>query len=287
MIEHTSANATGPFHMGRARNPIIGDSIARLLTHYGYKVKTEYYVNDTGRQAATLAYGLKNFRPEVNGKKDHALVDCYRKASDELGKNKNVKDTIYKNMELIESGDKKTLKMVRRAAEEMMEGMKQSLKRLKAEADTYFHESDLIASGIVGEVINDLKKVKLCGEEDGAYYLDLEDEGVAGRNQKFFFTRENGLSLYTTRDIAYHLDKFKRCDNALNILGEDHKLQGKLLGISLRELGSKQPKNLFYSFGHHHLGWTLGAISGKIISGMMAGDSTNLNLEPYSSLRFN
>ena len=248
LIEHTSANATGPFHMGRARNPIIGDSIARLLTHYGYKVKTEYYVNDTGRQAATLAYGLKNFRPEIDGKKDHALVDCYRKASDELGKNKNVKDTIYKNMELIERGDKKTLKMVRRAAEEMMEGMKLSLKRLKAEAGTYFHESDLIASGIVDEVIKDLKKVKLCGEEDGAYYLDLEDEGVAGRNQKFFFTRENGLSLYTTRDIAYHLDKFKRCDTALNILGEDHKLQGKLLGISLRELGSKQPKNLFYSF---------------------------------------
>jgi len=105
LIEHTSANATGPFHMGRARNPIIGDSIARLLAHYGYKVKTEYYVNDTGRQAATLAYGLKNFRPEIDGKKDHALVNCYRKASDELNKNENFRDTIYKNMELIEKGD--------------------------------------------------------------------------------------------------------------------------------------------------------------------------------------
>jgi D-amino-acid dehydrogenase len=49
---------------------------------------------------------------------------------------------------------------------------------------------------------------------------------------------------------------------------------------------SKNHKNLFYSFGHHHLGWTLGAISGKIISGMVAGDNTNLNLEPYSSKRF-
>ena len=29
---------------------------------------------------------------------------------------------------------------------------------------------------------------------------------------------------------------------------------------------SKNYKNLFYSFGHHHLGWTLGAISGKIIA---------------------
>ena len=49
---------------------------------------------------------------------------------------------------------------------------------------------------------------------------------------------------------------------------------------------SKNHKNLFYSFGHHHLGWTLGAISGKIISKMISGEKTNLNLEPYRSLRF-
>ena len=49
---------------------------------------------------------------------------------------------------------------------------------------------------------------------------------------------------------------------------------------------SKNYKNLFYSFGHHHLGWTLGAISGKIIAGMIAEEDTNLDLSPYSSLRF-
>jgi len=50
---------------------------------------------------------------------------------------------------------------------------------------------------------------------------------------------------------------------------------------------SKNYKNLFYAFGHHHLGWTLGAITGKVITGMLAGENTNLNLTPYSSLRFN
>ena len=50
---------------------------------------------------------------------------------------------------------------------------------------------------------------------------------------------------------------------------------------------SKNYKNVFYCFGHHHLGWTLGPISGKIISGMIAKENTNLNLDPYSSLRFN
>ena len=49
---------------------------------------------------------------------------------------------------------------------------------------------------------------------------------------------------------------------------------------------SKNYKNLYYSFGHHHLGWTLGAISGKIMARMIAGENTNLDLSVYSSLRF-
>ena len=49
---------------------------------------------------------------------------------------------------------------------------------------------------------------------------------------------------------------------------------------------SKHYENVFYSFGHHHLGWTLGAISGKIITKMIAEENSNLDLKPYSSLRF-
>ena len=248
LIEHTSANPTGPFHMGRARNPIIGDSIARLLKYYGHNVATQYYVNDTGRQAATLAFGLSNYENKNKNKIDHELVEAYQKASKLLEENDNVKDKIYQKMEDIEEGDSEVLKEVKEAAKRMLEGMKISLKRLGAEADTYYHESDLIANGSVEKVISDLKNSDLCKEENGAYYLDLESENIAGRNQKFFFTRKNGLSLYTTRDIAYHLHKFKTYDKALNVLGEDHRLQSKLLGIALRELNSKEPTGLFYSF---------------------------------------
>jgi glycine/D-amino acid oxidase-like deaminating enzyme len=50
---------------------------------------------------------------------------------------------------------------------------------------------------------------------------------------------------------------------------------------------SQKNKNIIYAFGHHHLGWTLGAITGKIICGMVAEEKTNLDLSPYSSSRFN
>ena len=54
-----------------------------------------------------------------------------------------------------------------------------------------------------------------------------------------------------------------------------------ILGPSLKN------KNIIYAFGHQHLGWTLGAITGKIVSGLVAGEKTNLDLSPYSSKRFN
>ena len=60
-----------------------------------------------------------------------------------------------------------------------------------------------------------------------------------------------------------------------------------LAPFTLKEIFMKKNyKNLFYSFGHHHLGWTLGAISGKIVSNMIAEENTNLDLSAYNSTRF-
>ena len=53
-----------------------------------------------------------------------------------------------------------------------------------------------------------------------------------------------------------------------------------IMGPSLKN------KNIIYAFGHHHLGWTLGAVTGKIVSGIVAEEKTNLDLSPYSSKRF-
>ena len=82
-------------------------------------------------------------------------------------------------------------------------------------------------------------------------------------------------------------------DNAKYMLGDLPEHEDEWLGFRptlpdfLPVMGpSKNHKNVFYCFGHHHLGWTLGPISGKIVSGMIAKENTNLNLDPYSSARF-
>ena len=49
---------------------------------------------------------------------------------------------------------------------------------------------------------------------------------------------------------------------------------------------SKNNQNIIYAFGHQHLGWTLGAITGKIVSSILANEKTNLDLSVYNSSRF-
>ena len=64
LIEHTSANPNGPFHVGRARNAILGDTLVRLNRLYGNQVRAEYYVDDMGKQVGVLAWALANLSKE-------------------------------------------------------------------------------------------------------------------------------------------------------------------------------------------------------------------------------
>jgi len=78
IVEHTSANPLHPMHIGQARNPMLGDAIARLLKSRGHNILRHFYVDDVGRQSAVLAYGYKKLgRPKPDEKPDHLLGKIY------------------------------------------------------------------------------------------------------------------------------------------------------------------------------------------------------------------
>jgi arginyl-tRNA synthetase len=78
IVEHTSVNPASTIHIGNARNPILGDSLARLLTARGHEVLRHYYVDDVGRQASIMAYGYKKLcKPQPEGKPDQYIARIY------------------------------------------------------------------------------------------------------------------------------------------------------------------------------------------------------------------
>ena len=57
IVEHTSVNPLHPIHIGQARNPMLGDALARILQYRGHEVSRHYYIDDVGRQSSVVAYG--------------------------------------------------------------------------------------------------------------------------------------------------------------------------------------------------------------------------------------
>jgi arginyl-tRNA synthetase len=82
IVEHTSANPLSPIHIGQARNPMLGDAIARTLKSRGHNVYRHYYIDDVGRQSAVLAYGYEKLgKPKPEGKPDHFFGKIYTTTS--------------------------------------------------------------------------------------------------------------------------------------------------------------------------------------------------------------
>ena len=236
----------------------------------GYDVSTEYYVNDVGKQVVILTWGVNNLTEEQadeererwakehekegqvedRDKTDHKWVAFYRIANRMMENDPAVKEEISDMLRRFEAGDQEIIDTVRKTAEGMLDGLRQTLGNIGVTLDTYTWESRFIADGSARDVVERIKQCDKAGqEENGAWFVDLKDYGIHGKNTKFTFTRADGTTLYTTRDIAYHLDKFKRADRLIDVLGEDQKLGSKQLCCVLDILGSERmPEPMFYSF---------------------------------------
>lgn len=251
LIEHTSANPTGPLHVGRARNPIIGDSMTRMLKMAGYQAVSEFYVNDVGKQVAVLSFGVRNIKPEgapERDKDDYRLVLNYQAANRAMEEDPAVLDEINGMLYDLEHGEEGTVRLVRGICERMLAANLRSLEDINIKIDQFTWESRYIQEGDVQDIIDRLKKSPLCKqEEDGAYALDLGSYDIHGKETDWIFTRKDGTSLYTTRDLAYHLDKFKRCDLAIDVLGEDQKLGQQQLAAALDIIGEKRRAEYIFS----------------------------------------
>lgn len=257
VLEHTSANPNGPLHVGRARNPIIGDTLVRIMRKAGWSVEAQYYLDDIGKQVAILAWGLAHLKeadlpPADREKADHRLVRYYqaanaRREADTTGQ---VAAEIQTLIQRSEKADPEIMKEFEAAYGPILAGMLASLEDVGVRFDSFQKESDFIANGATDDVIERLRKTPLAREEDdGALYLDLSSYGIAGKSQRFFFRRRDGTSLYATRDVAYHFWKAGRAQRLLNVLGEDHKLQAQQVRICLELLQCKTvPEVVFYAF---------------------------------------
>ena len=177
---------------------------------------------------------------------------------------------------------------------------------IKTDLDFFKFDKAVIACGAFSKKITDKLDEKIPMETERGYHVHFKNHDHLLSRPVIFLNRgfgitpmEQGLRVVGTVEFG-GLDNpvskkriLNLVNNAKYLFPELKKHEDEWLGFRptlpdfLPVIGpSKKNKNLFYYFGHNHLGWTLGAISGKIISKMIAEENTNLDLSPYNSLRF-
>ena len=178
---------------------------------------------------------------------------------------------------------------------------------IKTDSKEYKFEKAVIACGAFSKSLTDQLDENIPLDTERGYHVhfkgmdNLITRPVIFLDRGFGMTPMNqGLRAVGTVELGglknppskKRIDYIIRC--AKELLPQLDKHEDEWLGFRptlpdfLPVMGpSLKNKNIIYAFGHHHLGWTLGAITGKIISGIVMEEKTNLDLSPYSSSRFN
>jgi len=259
-VEHTSANPTGPLHIGRVRNGIVGDTLARVLRASGAPVTTQYYVDDLGRQAAMItwiwskppsawpveiAVGSAASPPEGE-REDARLGRPYPFVSAYLKEHPEAQAEVADLVQQIESGNPPPLH--HELIEKILAGMLAALERIGIQFDEFVWESSFLRDRSVERVVDRLDHAPhALREANGAGAIDVAGYGLPKDSATVVYTRANGTSLYVTRDIAYHLSKFSRFERVIDVLGQDHRLHAKTLEALLAEIGeSRRPNFVIY-----------------------------------------
>ncbi len=189
---------------------------------------------------------------------------------------------VSKIIELYEGGNDDMKRIVRKYVGYALEGFKESLSKLHISFDVFDFESDLLWSGEVKKIINSLLSSPAKFNHKGAIAINLE-EYLDSNSRKdlsipegleippLVLMRSDGTTLYTTRDIAYTLRKFREfnANRVINVIAEQQMVPQIQLRASLYLAGYKtEAENLIhFSYGMVNLqGMKMSGRMGKYIS---------------------
>ncbi len=200
--------------------------------------------------------------------------DLFDKLSDEARKG-DLEKRVSDLMKRYELGDEEAKRVVRPAVELCLKGIAKTLRRFGAEIDVWDWESDLVWSSEVRKVLEALMRSPYVTTYKGVPALDfaqlLRDERIRKDLRipptlevpPLILMRSDETTLYTVRDIAYTLRKFREfgADMVINVIGSEQVLPQAQLRLALYVLGyEREARNLV------HYSYEMVSVSGMRMS---------------------
>jgi arginyl-tRNA synthetase len=240
VVEYSSPNIAKPFSIGHLRSTIIGDAIANILDFSGFKVIRDNHLGDWGTQFGKLIVAIKKWGDmkviEKSAEPIKDLVALYVKFHEEAEKNKILEDEARAWFVKLEQNDKEAKDIWSKCVKLSLKEFNEIYKRLGVKFDTEYGES--FFENKMQAVIDDVKKVGIAKESEGAYLVFFEKE----KYPPLMLLKSDGSTIYALRDLAsdkFRKNEYGRDTTIINEVGSEQSLYfrqifetEKLLGYS-------------------------------------------------------
>ena len=226
MVEYAQPNTHHSFHIGHARNTILGEALARLVEFAGFDTIRASYPGDIGLGVITILWAYDKFykgqEPEGIHERGQWLLKIYAEATAMLEAKENetpeekAKREAYdaERREMYrkwDAGDPYVRQLWEVTRQWSLDEFHDILRILDVHMDVWFYESEVDepSKAIVEELI---QKGIADDERPAGPVIVRIDEKLGLTKEKYrtmVILRSDGTTLYSTKDLALAKQKFE------------------------------------------------------------------------------
>lgn len=228
MVEYAQPNTHHSFHIGHARNTILGEVLARLVQFAGFETIRATYPGDMGLGVITIVWAYDKFykgqEPQGIHERGQWLARIYVEATALLEKKENETPEEAARREAYdaerrdmlrkwETDDPYVHELWSLTREWSLEEFRDILHILDVDMDVWFFESE--ANKLGKEIVDQLIAKGIAEDEraQGGPVIVKIDEKLGLTREKFrtmVILRSDGTTLYSTKDLALAKQKFEK-----------------------------------------------------------------------------
>lgn len=221
-IDYCSVNLAKYMHIGHLKNTFLGESLARLFEHFGYKVVRINYIGDYGTPYGKIIAGLQMWGTDddIKTRGIDALQDYYVKFCAAEAEDENLQQLARDLSKKIEEKDSKIYPIYLQVIEIARKEAERLLDILGVHFDSWKGEASYAED--VHKVVDMLDQKGLISISQGATIVDLSKFDMPPCLVK----RSDGASIYASRDIAAAIDRYNdyKYDTMLYLTAVEQKL---------------------------------------------------------------
>jgi arginyl-tRNA synthetase len=282
MVEYAQPNTHHSFHIGHYRNAILGEALSRIVEFAGFDTVRASYPGDIGLGVITVLWIYDKFyrgqEPEEIHERGQWLLKIYVEATNLLTEKDNETPDQKAQREAYDAerremyrkwdaGDPEIRQLWVETREWSMIELYDILEMMDIKIDVWFFESEVDepSKAIVAELV----ELGIADDErtEGGAVIVKIDEKLGLKKEKYrtnVILRNDGTSLYLTKDLALAKEKFEKyhVDRSIYVIDVRQSLHMQQTFAILKLWGFPQAENC-YHLGYGFVSLPEGAMSAR------------------------